>query len=99
MRRNPYYEYCSFTFFNIIRKIVGLKELDHRRLVKHHYHKDFDIIEVDKRTVLFDCFWGRKIGGDPYAIYRKMKERQPDFCFIWVKEKGIVPPCDVQEDS
>ncbi len=55
---------------------------------------------IQKNLVFFDSFWGRKIGGHPYAIYKAMKSSKKfaDYRFIWTKEEGIEIPQDVLED-
>ena len=56
---------------------------------------------VQKDLVLFDSFWGRKIGCHPYAIYRAMKASSnfDKYSYIWVKEEGIDIPNELIEDK
>src|SRR5690554_5546934 len=78
LRDNSTYEYISHKTLNAVRTALGMRRVLHRKLVAHHYVKNFDLTDVDENMAFFDCFWGRKVGGDPYAIYKAMVRRRPD---------------------
>lgn len=59
-----------------------------------------DKIKIEENLVFLDSFWGRKIGCNPYAIYREiLKDSSIDWKFIWVKNNGIGIPKDVLENQ
>lgn len=66
-----------------------------------YYLENYNKKNIQKNLVLFDSFWGRKIGCHPYAIYRAMKSSREfnNYKFIWVREEGIKIPEDVLNDS
>ncbi|MBJ6137356.1 glycosyltransferase [Marinobacter litoralis] len=59
------------------------------------YLRGFYRLEVEEDLAFFDCFWGRKIGGDPYALYREMVRQNPSLRCIWVRNPGVGIPDDV----
>ena len=95
MRRNSLYELFSFHCLNMVRRALGMKSILYRKIVSHHYLKSFYDIPISENTALFDCFWGRKIGGDPYAIFRAMVLEKPDLKCVWVRNNGVSVPDDV----
>lgn len=99
LRENSCYELISYILFNVLRFVLRLKPVPYRKLVENHYRKKIDVISVDEKLVFLDCFWGRKVGGDPYAIYRKLKEKDNSLQFVWVKNKGVKVPSDVANDD
>lgn len=64
------------------------------------YNDNYELIAVERNVVLLDCFWGRRVGCHPYAIYRAMREdpRTANFEYIWVRNKGVKVPQDVTND-
>lgn len=66
-----------------------------------YYLENYTQGSIQENLVLFDSFWGRKIGCHPYAIYRAMKisKNFDSYEFIWVREDGVNVPIDVLEDK
>lgn len=65
-----------------------------------YYRLHYTKIAVEDNTVFLDCFWGRKIGGNPYALYREiLKDTSQEWQFIWVRNKGVSVPQDVLENK
>lgn len=98
LREYPLYEYCSFYSFNAMRHLLRLKPIGHHKIIEHHYIKQFKKLDVKRKTVLFDSFQGQKIAGDPYAIYRALREKNDDYSITWVAQTGTYVPKDVRED-
>ncbi|MEP3590473.1 MAG: glycosyltransferase [Marinobacter sp.] len=99
LREWPLYELFSFHVYNVLRTFLGMHKLPYRKVVAHHYLKSYRHINVEDNLALFDCFWGRKVGGDPYAIYREMVRKNPELKCIWVCNKGVSVPDDVSENK
>lgn len=66
----------------------------------HYYLKNYNNGQINDNQIMFDSFWGRKIGCHPYALYKKIKEDPDynDFLFIWVKEPDVEAPYEVLND-
>src|SRR5690606_17560949 len=63
------------------------------------YRANYHSIEVENDVVLLDCFWGRKIGCNPYALYKEtVKDASRTWKVYWVRNRGVVVPQDVEED-
>lgn len=63
------------------------------------YRKNYSKFKLEKNLVFLDCFWGRKVGDHPYAIYREiLKDTSKNWRFIWVKNVGITAPKDVADN-
>lgn len=63
------------------------------------YRKSYSSYNVEKNLIFLDCFWGRKVGGNPYAIYREiLKDSSEKWRFVWVKNAGISAPEDVKDN-
>lgn len=63
------------------------------------YRKYYSFFKVEDNLVFLDCFWGRKVGDHPYAIYREiLKDNSKKWKFIWVKNAGVIAPKDVVEN-
>ena len=68
---------------------------------RRYYVENYSKLSVDPGSVLFDAFWGRKIGCHPYAIYRAMR-LDPRFAghrYVWVLNSGVSAPEDVRTDT
>lgn len=64
------------------------------------YRKNYSTFKLEEDLVFLDCFWGRKVGDHPYAIYREiLKDRSRNWRFIWVKNVGVTAPKDVADNS
>ena len=65
------------------------------------YVKNFDAFPVEEDLILFESYWGRKIGCNPYALYREMigDPRLNSFKIIWVKNAGVDVPSDVASND
>lgn len=64
--------------------------------ITSYYRLRYKKETVDENTVFLDCFWGRKIGCHPYALYQEiLKDDSRCWKFIWVKNKGVPVPDDV----
>ncbi|WP_417791602.1 CDP-glycerol glycerophosphotransferase family protein [Stutzerimonas xanthomarina] len=90
------YELISFCAYNILRVIIGRRPINYQRIIEHHYLKSVDCLPVNNRSVFFDSFWGQKIGGDPYAVYRELSRRDEFDIYVWVTRPGCVVPSDVR---
>lgn len=63
------------------------------------YRENYSKFKVEEDLVFLDCFWGRKIGDHPYAIYREiLKDTSKNWRFIWVKNAGVTAPKDVVDN-
>lgn len=63
------------------------------------YRKKYFNTEVDTSLVFLDCFWGRKIGDHPYAIYKEIKEdKSRQWKFVWVKNANVAIPDNMLND-
>lgn len=78
----------------------NFKTLDIKTSGYRYYLEQYENLDIDELHVLFDSFWGRKIGCHPYAIYKAMKasEDYKGYKFTWVKEAGLEIPTDVMND-
>lgn len=67
----------------------------------HYYLKNYDASQINDKQIMFDSFWGRKIGCHPYALYRQFRVDPffKDYLFIWVKEPDVQAPHDTLTDS
>lgn len=63
------------------------------------YMSKFDSLQVEPGLVLLDSYWGKKIGCNPYAIFRALQSdpRAKDFKYVWVKNPGVEIPEDVKQ--
>ncbi|MGP5529866.1 CDP-glycerol glycerophosphotransferase family protein [Psychrobacter celer] len=97
---------------NLSQNQKPLQVKDSKRITKKHvakpvptgyryYLENYTQGSIQKNLVLFDSFWGRKIGCHPYAIYRAMKASKnfDNYEFIWVRENGVDVPIDILEDK
>src|SRR5690554_1857937 len=66
-----------------------------KKLVEYGYVRGLYRVKVEDDLALFDCFWGRKVGGDPYALYREMVRQNPRLRCVWVRNDGVKVPADV----
>lgn len=50
------------------------------------YSRNFSTIAPRQDTLLFECYWGKKFGDNPLAIYRALMRSQPanHFRIYWV---------------
>lgn len=64
------------------------------------YHALFHEVRVNSKQALFDCFWGRSVGGNPYAVYQQMRNdaRFDGFTFIWVCDDVSSAPAEMRND-
>lgn len=72
-------------FRQVVRKsYYGLRSL--------HYKKLAASIDVDRKTVLFECFGGRQASCSPRAIYEQMliDPKFNDFTFVWAFEEDRI---------
>lgn len=65
------------------------------------YLNQSDSVAINNKQIMFDSFWGRKIGCHPYALYRQFSKDPffDDCIFIWVKEPDVYAPEDTLLDS
>lgn len=58
------------------------------------YMNNMKLTHVDDNIILFESFWGRKIGCNPYAVYCKMLENDAfsNYTFILIKRLDIEAP-------
>lgn len=62
------------------------------------YRESVDVLQVQRRTVLYESTHGAAIGGNPYAIFRHLLQHE-DFSgwtHVWVMESGISVPRDLR---
>src|SRR5690625_2197585 len=58
-----------------------------------YYRKYYCVSPIDDNLILLDCFWGRKIGCHPYAIYREIiKDSDHDWKIVWVRNNNVTIP-------
>lgn len=76
-----------------------------KKIIKSSNAQDFFInnyyhIDVNYKQILFASNWGRKIGCNPYALYREFISRREFqyYTFIWVKNSGVEVPDDVLDN-
>ena len=96
LRRNAFYSDVSARVHRVYHRAVepflGADD---------YYVKNFDVFPVNEKIILFESFWGRKIGCNPYALYREVvrDERFDAFKIVWVKNSGVNVPIDVAENE
>ena len=62
------------------------------------YSRNFSTIAPRQDTLLFECYWGKKFGDNPLAIYRALMRSQPanHFRIYWVTSpEGESPPVEI----
>ena len=97
LRRNPTYQKLSSRGQKIYLEWVNSTPIKSAIAV---YSEEYLSTKVDLELVLFDSFWGRKVGCNPYALYCAMREdpRFSTYKFIWVKQADKKAPDDVTSD-
>lgn len=65
-----------------------------------HYAQAYDTTPVDKTVILFESYWGKKIAGNPLAIYRALVRDHPagSFKIYWTKAGALDAPAEVAEN-
>lgn len=55
-------------------------------LAKKYYSEKYDELPPKDNVILFECYWGKKICGNPLAIYRRLVNSNvaDDYKIIWV---------------
>lgn len=79
----------------LLKRAVTKRAWLKKKLVEYGYVRGFYRVKVEDDLALFDCFWGRKVGGDPYALYREMVRQNPRLRCVWVRNDGVKVPADV----
>lgn len=81
--------------FRLFKRVLTDSAWRKKLIMEAAYLRGFYRVKVEQDLALFDCFWGRKIGGDPYALYREMIRQNPQLRCIWVRNPGVGIPSDV----
>jgi CDP-glycerol glycerophosphotransferase len=86
---NQFFKRIKYTFIAMSHLLKG----DARYYVSH-----YERIKIEPKTILFESFWGRKIGCNPYAVYRALMQTPEGASFkvFWVKDEGVEAPKDVK---
>src|SRR5690554_7495810 len=71
----------------LLKRAVTKRAWLKKKLVEYGYVRGFYRVKVEDDLALFDCFWGRKVGGDPYALYREMVRQNPRLRCVWVRNE------------
>ena len=79
----------------LLKQLITKRAKLKKKLVEYYYVKGFYSAKIEGDLAFFDCFWGRKVGGDPYAIYREMVKQNPRLRCIWVRNEGVQVLSDV----
>ena len=87
------YKKVSLFFYDIYNKFIASENE-----IKKYYFDNFNKFDVDCDVYFFDCFWGRRIGCNPYALYRELMQRKISGKFVWVKNIGVAIPNDVKSN-
>lgn len=64
------------------------------------YAANIDTIRPRADTILFECYWGKKFGDNPLAIYRALRHSQPPgrFRIYWAIAGNATPPAEIAEN-
>src|SRR5690606_13463852 len=82
----------------LLRKTIGLKLINNQRLIAHYYIRKTKDIKVKPGSILFDSFYGQKVGGDPYSVYKEWTRRYNGL-IVWVIQKSSEAPDDVKNNT
>lgn len=96
---NIYYYIVTFLLARILFQSLNRLFIE-VTLLKRNYIENFEHKNVEDNIYLFDSFWGRKVGCNPYALFKEITNREPQGKnkYIWVKNKNIIAPLDVQNN-
>ena len=69
--------------------------------VMTHYAETYEATPVDKKIILFESYWGKKIAGNPLAVYRALVRNYPtgSFKIYWTKASDLTPPKEIAENE
>lgn len=82
--------------YDIVRKRITKGGVIYNFFRVSYYRLRYNKETIDENIVFLDCFWGRKIGCHPYALYQEIvKDESRKWQFIWVKNQGVPIPADV----
>ena len=64
------------------------------------YVEGFDQIAPRPDTILFECYWGKKFGDHPLALYRALVRSQPagSLRILWVAAPQAIPPAEITDN-
>ncbi|QEM80773.1 glycosyltransferase [Halomonas binhaiensis] len=62
-------------------------------LAKKYYGENYEEVSLKDNVILFECYWGKKICGNPLAIYRRLVNSNvdDDYKIIWVVNNIDIP--------
>lgn len=82
----------------------GLRQRYRAAMGFHADHRSYvaglDSIAPRPDTILFECYWGKKFGDHPLALYRALRRTVPagTLRIIWVAAPRAVPPAEIADD-
>lgn len=93
LRRNRLYEKVSKGIFSRVRPFVQPPARGNRYLSK------LDGSERNPNAILFESYWGRKIAGNPLALFRALSQHYPidEYTVYWTLQKGRPVPNELKK--
>ena len=65
-----------------------------------YYTANIDLVAPSPDTILFECYWGKKFGGNPLALYRELVRTHPPgrFRIYWAAGGDVQPPAEIADN-
>ena len=79
----------------------GAASAPHKPLLqKPLWPEGLETVPLRQDTILFECYWGKKFGDHPLALYRALRHSQPPgrFRIYWAIAGNATPPAEIAEN-